>query len=219
MPRKKLEITASEEQIDKLVKSLKLGSPLNIALQFAGISPTTYYYWVAMYSIVLEINSQDELESLKADKFGVSIETIKDIALTNAPKKKSSMSAYIEPTAESLMQYRNQYQFRVFANKCYDIINKCNEARAGAALSHLQSITKSVNDKRVNASGSMWFLERTFAEFFSKPNEKAKEEELNKTPVESVKIEFVEPNSKESKDRIRLMEERILQEQKGIGDS
>lgn len=219
MPRKKLQINATEEQIDKLVKSLKLGSPLNIALQFAGISATNYYYWVAMYSVVLEIKSQEELEELKAIEFGVSIEEIKDIALNSAPTKKTAMAAYIEPSAESLLQYKKQPQFRKFANECYEIIQKCNEARAGAALNHLNSITKSVTDKRVNASGSMWFLERTFSEFFSKPNEKTKEEEGKKLPVEGIKVEFVDPGTKDSKQRIREMEERILQEQKGIGES
>lgn len=219
MPTKKYSINASEEQIDKLVKSLKLGSPLNIALQFANISATTYYYWVAMYSIVLEIKSQDELEQMGANMLGVSIESIKDLALNNNPKKKTSMNAYIEPSAESLMQYRNQHRFRKFANDCYEIVNKCNEARAGAALNHLNSITKSVNDKRINASGSMWFLERSFAEYFSKPSEKAKEEEVNKVPVEAIKVEFVDPNTDETKQRIKEMEEQILREQKGIGDS
>lgn len=219
MPRKKLEIHAKDEQIETLIKALKAGSPLHIALEYCGISATTYYYWVAMYSIVTEIKSQDELEELKATKFGVSIDEIKTLATQDAPKRKTAMAAFIEPSAESLLKYRNEAQFRSFANKCYSIIRRCNEARAGAALGHLNSITKSVNDKRVNASGSMWFLERTFAEFFSKPNEKNKDEESKTNPVDGIKIEFIDPQTSEVKDRIRKMEDKIIQEQKGIGDS
>lgn len=219
MPRKKYSINATEEQIDKLVKSLKLGSPLNIALQYANISATTYYYWVAMYSIVFEAKNQDELKELDADKMGLSIESIKDMANESMPRKKTAMNAYIEPSAESMMQYRNRTSFHAFADQCYQIITMCNEARASAALSHLTSITKSINDKRVNASGSMWFLERTFSEYFSKPNEKSKEEENIKTPIEGIKVEFVDPGTTEAKKRIKIMEEQILHEQKGIGES
>ena len=219
MPRKKLKLNASEEEIEKLIKALKAGSPLNLALQFSHISTTTYYYWVAMYSVVVEIKSQDELESLKADKYGISIDSIKEIAADNAAKKKSAMGAFIEPRAESLLKYRNDAIFRNFAKQCYDIIVRCNETRAEAALGHLAAITKSVQDKRVNASGSMWFLERTLSEFFSKPNEKNKEESESKVPVEKVQLEFINPDKKEDKDRILQMEELILSEQKGIGQS
>ena len=219
MPRKKLTISATDEEIEKLKKALKAGAPLNIALQFANIPPTTYYYWVAMYSIVLEAKAQDELESLKASEFGVSIDMIKEMASENAAKKKSSMGAFIEPSAESMLKYRNELQFQRFADQCYTIINECNECRAEAALGHLASITKSVTDKRVNASGSMWFLERTLSDFFAKPSDKVKEEEINKVQVEKVQVEFIDPETKDAKDRIKNMEELILHEQKGIGDS
>lgn len=219
MPRKKLKLTVSQESIDKLEKALEAGSPLHIALQFAGISSTTYYYWVAMYSIALSCKAQDELKDLKADKFGVSIETIKDIAAEESAKKQSSLGAFIEPSAESLMQYRNQKEFRDFADQCYEIIKECNEVRAKAALGHLAMITKSVSDKRVNASGSMWFLERTYSDFFAKPSDKVKEEDEKKAPVDKVVIEFVDANKKADKDRIQHMEELILREQKGLGES
>lgn len=214
MAKKKLEITASEEEIEKLKKTLTSGAPLQIALQFAGISQATYFYWVAMYSIVEEAKSQDELELLRANQYGVSIDNIKDIAASACPTKKTSMGAFIEPSAESLLKYRNNKTFRAFANKCYEIVKDCNEARAQAALGHISTIIKSTKDKRVNASGSMWFLERTLSDFFSKPSEKVKEDELNKAPIEKVTVEFVDPNTKENKDRIKEMEELILNEQK-----
>ena len=219
MPRKKLEINATQEQINNLKNALKAGAPLHIALQYAGISATTYYYWVAMYSIVLDAKNQDELEELKADKFGVSIDEIKDIAIANAPKNRNQMNAYIEPSAESMLQYRNQKQFRDFAIECFKIVNECNTSRAEAAIGHLAKISKSVTDKHVNASGSMWFLERSFSEYFAKASEKAKDEEVSKVPVEKVTVEFIDGSSKESKDRIRDMEQLILNEQKSAGES
>ena len=216
MPRKKLVVTTSQENIDKLKKALKAGAPLNIALQFANIPATTYYYWVAMHSIVTEAKGQDELEDLNADKFGVSIENIKNMAASSSSNKKSQMGAFIEPSAESMMTYRNNVAFRRFADQCYEIIQQCNEARAEVALGHLTYIAKSVNDKRINASGSMWFLERTLSDYFSKPSEKSKDETEDKVPIQSVKVEFVDPGTDESKKRMEAMESLILSEQKGI---
>ena len=219
MPRKKLQINATPEQREVLMKSLEGGAPLNLALQRANISTTTYYYWVAMYSVVVEAKSQDDLEELKAEKFGVSIENIKDIAAENSARKKNAIGGFIDPSAESLLQYRNNAIFREFANKCYDIIVECNKKRADAAMTHLAIITKSTMDKRVNASGSMWFLERTYSDMFAKPSDKVREEEEKKLPVERVQIEFVNPRKLEDQERVRDMEEQILHEQKGIGES
>lgn len=215
MAKRTFKITTPEEDIAKLKKALRVGSPLAIALESAGISKTTYFYWVAMYSVAEEIKSQDELEEMKANECGISIDEIKSLAAANSPAKKSAMGAFVEPSAEALMKYRNNRQFRAFADQCYQIIKECNEARAEAALGHIGSIVKSVNDKRVNASGSMWFLERTFSDFFSKPSEKAKEVEADKVPVEKVQVEFIDSNTKENRDRIKDMEAQILSEQKG----
>lgn len=214
MARKKLEITASEEELHKLKTALASGSPLLIALQYSGISQATYYYWVAMYSVVVEAKSQDELESFNANYYGVSIDEIKDMVSHNAPSKKTALGAFIEPSAESLLQYRNNKRFRAFADKCYEIVKSCNEKRAEAALGHLGTIVKSTKDKRINASGSMWFLERTLSDFFGKESEKVKEAENNKVSVEKVQVEFVDPGTKENKDRVRDMEELILNERK-----
>ena len=219
MAKRKLKITASEESIAKLKKALKAGAPLFVALEFAGISKTTFYYWVAMYSITLEAKNQDELENLRADEFGVSINQIKEMASDASPTKRSAMGVFIEPSAESMLQYRNNKNFQKFADECYQIVHDCNEARAEVALNHLGTILKSTVDKRVSASGSMWFLERTFSDYFSKPNEKTKEELEEKVPVQKVEVEFIDANKKEDKDRIKNMEELILHEQKGVGES
>ncbi len=214
MAKKKLEITATPEEIHKLQQALGSGAPLLIALEYSGISQATYFYWVAMYSVVKEAKSQDELENFSASEFGVSIDQIKDVTASASPTKKTAMGAFIEPSAESLLQYRNNRKFHAFAEECYEIIKTCNEKRAEAALGHIGTIVKSTKDKRINASGSMWFLERTLSDFFSKPSEKAKEEEITKVPVEKVQVEFIDPGTKENKDRIREMEELILNEQK-----
>lgn len=212
MPRKKLEITVTQEDINKLQQALAAGSPLLIALQYSGISQATYFYWVAMYSIVLEAKGQEEMEDMDATKYGVSIDNINDVVASASPGKKTALGAYIEPSQESLLQYKNNVTFHRFADKCYEIIKQCNEQRAAAALGHLSTIVKSTKDKRVNASGSMWFLERTLSDFFGKPSEKVKEEENNKPSVEKVVVEYIDPNTKDNRDRVKEMDELILNE-------
>ena len=90
---KKLTLRATEEQIENLYKSLKVGTPITIALPFAGISSSTYYYWVAVYSVVLYCKEQDELEELEsAAQTGISLQTCRDLAAMNSPEKKTSMT-------------------------------------------------------------------------------------------------------------------------------
>lgn len=214
MAKKKLEITATSEEIQNLQEALEKGVPLLIALEFSRISQATYFYWVAMYSIVKEAKMQDELSNFKANDFGVSVDNIKTVAAESSPTKKTSMSAFIEPSAESMLQYRNNRKFHKFADQCYEIIKECNQRRAKAAVEHIETINKSTVDKRINASGSMWFLERQYSELYSKPSEKAKEEEPQKPSVEPIQVEFIDPGTKENKDRIRDMEEKILSESK-----
>ena len=217
---KKLSLRASEEQIENLYKSLKVGTPITIALQFAGISASTYYYWVAIYSVVLYCKEQDELEELEAvAQSGVSLQTCRDLAAINAPDKKTSMGTYIEPTAESILQYRNSRKFRKFADQVYNIIAKCNQIRSEVIMTHLQRISKSTTDRHINASGSMWFLERTNNEYFGRPVDKAKADEETPNAVPSVKVEFVDPNTPDSKSRLQEMEEQILNEMKGTSDA
>ena len=218
MANKKNFINATPEQIEQLQNALRGGSPLLLALQYAGISRTTFYYWVAMASIVETVKSQDELE--KVEKYmqsGVSLQTVRDLSETAASTKRTSVGAFVEPSAESILQYKNSRKFRKFADQCYEIISECNRIRSGVALTHLLTIKKSTDKgQRINASGSMWFLERQFSDFFSKPNEKAAEDNKDLV-VEPIKVEYVEPNSQETRDRVEEMERDIMESYKAGG--
>ena len=62
----------------------------------------------------------------------------------------------------------------------------------------------------------MWWLERNMPDFFAKPTDKAKENE-NAAPVKvpSIEVEFIEPNTKEQRQRLLEMETDILVNMKG----
>lgn len=218
MASKKTTIHATDEQLEKLYEALKAGTPLTLALQYAGIRNSTFYYWVAMYSIVERAKEQEELEAMeRLTQSGVSLQDIRDLAESTAATRKTAVGAFIEPNEESVLQYKNNRKFKKFANKCYEIISKCNETRSEVAKTHLSVIAlSSKKDKRINPSGSMWFLERNYSDFFSKPNEKAAESEGDKV-VEPIKVSFVDPESKETKDRLKEMEEDILNSYKEGG--
>ena len=207
---KKLSINITQENLDKLYKGLRAGSPITIALQYAGIAPATYYYWVAVYSVVLAAKQTEELQQIeKIASSGISIEQIKETAAANTVTRKGAMGGFIEPSMDSILRYKKSKRFKEYADQVYEIINECNQIRAEVTLSHLATITKSTQDKRINASGSMWWLERTQPDFFAKPTDKVKEEENAPTPVERVQVEFIDSSTKENKDRIRHMEELV----------
>lgn len=222
-PKKKVEspskinmIKASPEQIEDLKNALRSGAPLTLALQYSGISRATYFYWVAVASIVIQAKSQEELEGVERYiNSGVSLQTVRDMSENIAAEKRTGCSVFIEPSAESVLNYKNNIRFRNFANKVYEIVSECDRIRSKTAINHLLNIQKATSDRRINPSGSMWFLERTMSDFFAKPSDKAKEENSEKVKVEPVRVEFVNPDTPETKDRIAQLEAEIMEGGKG----
>ena len=222
MARKKLTISATQEQLDTLYKALGVGTPITIACSMVGISLATYYYWVAIYSVVEYCKEQEELETIEElSKAGISVQEIKDMtaSATNGHKK-SAIGTYIEPKQESILQYKNSAKFRKFADQVYEIINNCNQIRSKVVVKHLDIITRSTDPKnRLKASGSMWFLERTLADYFGRASDKVIEEENSAGTIPSIQVEFVDPNNSDTKDRLAEMEQKVLNELKGSGDA
>ena len=219
MARRKLVITATEQQIEDLQNSLGIGAPLQIALQRAGISVHTYYYWVAIASIAKAAKIEEEVNQLEAlAKSGVPLSEIREMADAACKGKKTGVGIYIEPSAESLLRYRNSRKFREFADQCYEIINTCDKRRGDFATVQLSRISKSTDKKeKINPSGAMWWLERNLPDYFAKPSDKAKDQEVETevAAVPSIKVEFVDPTTKEQQQRLLDMENEILNDQKG----
>jgi len=201
---------ATDKQLEDLYAALKGGAPLLLALEYAQISRATYYYWVAVASVVVETKSQEELEDVEEIvKSGISLQQVREMSESAAAQKRTSIGTFIEPSAESILQYKNSKTFRKFADKCYEVVCECNKIRSGLALVHLSNIRRSTEKgNRINASGSMWFLERTLSDFFAKPSEKAVEES-GRNIVEPVKVEYINPDTDETKERVREMEEDL----------
>ena len=220
MSKRKLEIKASGEQIEALYNSLKAGAPIQLALQRAGISVATYYYWVAISSIAAHVKSQEEIEEMEElAQSGISVQNVRDLASSAQKGKKLGVGVYIEPTAESLLQYRNNRKFRKFADACYEIVTNCDKFRSDFAALQLIKIAKSTDKKAgVNPSGAMWWLERNFPDFFAKPSDKVKESESEQpVGVPSIEVEFIDPETTASAQRLADMEEQILKDLKGTG--
>ena len=199
---------ATDEQLQDFYTALKGGSPLLLALQYAGISRATYYYWVAVSCVVEQYKSQQELEEVEQIiQSGISLQDVRDLSESVGTQKRTSVGVWVEPSPESVLAYKNNRKFRKFADKCYEVIQECNRIRSQLALVHLTNIRKSVDkSNRMNASGSMWFLERTLYDFFAKPSEKAADPTNEKMVVEPVKVQYVDPNTKESEERVQEME-------------
>ena len=222
MPRRQLVINATPDQLERLYKALKVGTPISVACSMVGLSLATYYYWVAVYSTVVYVKEQDELEKIeKLSQAGISIQEIKDLtAQATISTRKSQIGTYIEPKQETILQYRNSVTFRHFADEVYEIISKCNQIRSEVVYKHLGTIAASTDSKsKIKASGSMWFLERTMADYFGRPSDKVIEEENNVGAVPSIHVEFIDPETSDTKDRLREMEDRVVKELKGSGEA
>ena len=220
MSTKKLEIKASGEQLEALYNSLKAGAPIQLALQRAGISVATYYYWVAISSIAADVKSQEEIEELEElAKSGVSIQNVRDLAASAQKGKKLGVGVFIEPSAESILQYKNNRKFRVFADKCYEIVTNCDKFRSEFATLQLLKIARSTEKKNgINPSGAMWWLERNFPDFYAKPSDRAKEGETEQpVGVPAIEVEFIDPETPATQQRLIDMEEQILKDLKGTG--
>ena len=218
MAKKKLEIKATIEQLNSMYDSLRAGAPLQIALQRANISVATYYYWVAISSIVVAVKTQEEIEEIEElAKSGVSIQEIRELAAAANKGRKSGVGTYIEPSAESILKYKNSKKFQKFADQCHEIIKKCDAIRSEFATLQLLRIASSTQKKNgINPSGAMWWLERNLPDFFAKPSDKVKEQEnQDLPPVPAVTVEFVDPETNESSDRLHDMEQKILNDLKG----
>lgn len=213
---------ATDKQLEELYNALKGGAPLLLALQYAQISRATYYYWVAVSCVVEQAKSQEELEDVESMiHSGISLQDVRDLSESAASQKRTSVGTWIEPTPESILAYKNDRKFRTFANKCYEVIQECNKIRSQLVLLHLSNIRKSVDKKnRLNASGSMWFLERTLSDFFGKPSDKAIEQAADdKVVVPAVRVEYIDPEDKETEERVRNMEEDLLAKINGEGNA
>lgn len=217
MAKKKLEIKATEAQLTDLYSILQAGAPLQLALSKVGISISTYYYWVAISSIVATVKSQEEIEELEQiAKSGVSIQSVRELAQAASRGKKTGVGIYIEPSAESILNYKNNKRFKRFADQCYDIVSKCDKVRSEYATDQLAKINDSTIKKSgINPSGAMWWLERNMPDFFAKPSDKVKEVETESTVgVPAIEVEFIDPGAKDHTQRLLDMEEQILSEMK-----
>lgn len=220
MARKKLEIKATDEQLDRMYLALKAGATLEIALKSAGIGAATYYYWVAISSIVTTVKSQEEVEDLEAmAKSGVPLSVIKELAANSQSKSRTSVGSYIEPTQEGILQYKNNTKFRKFANRCYEIVTECDKIRSDFAIRSLIQIQQSTKDKKINPSGAMWWLERSLPDSFAKPSDKAKENENSRVATEPIRVEFIDPNTATTKERLMDMEREVLEGLKKDGEA
>lgn len=217
MAKRKLEIKASEEQIDTLHKKLAAGAPLQLALQSAGISIATYCYWVAIASIVITVKDQEEIDELEAlAQSGVSVSGVRDMAAALVKGKRTGLGAYVEPKQESILQYKNSRRFRKFADQVYEIVQKCNQERSDYATKQIELVKVSTLKKNgINPSGAMWWLERNLPDFFAKPSDKPEEEQTADVGgVPAIEVEFINPDTPAQRDRLREIEEKILNDSK-----
>ena len=212
---------ATDEKLNDLYEALRSGAPLPAALKYAGISRATYNFWLAAACVVEQSKTQTELEDIEEILHsGISIQQVRDISETSTTKNSSTIGGYIEPSAESVLAYKNNRKFKKFADKCYEVIKECDKIRSKLVLVHLTNIKESVNkSKGLNASGSMWYLERTMPDYFGRPVDKLADQSNDKVVVEPVRVEYVDPDNEDTKKRVAEMEQDLLKAINGEGNA
>lgn len=225
MPRQKTyQISLTQDQIDEFQKALHSGSPLSVALSYAKIPPAKYFYYVELANISAYFK---EMELVKEEEAmihsGVELSQVRSSAETFASK--ASLHELRTPTAESILRYKNNKTFKKFCDDVYDLLSECDKLRAEIALYHLGQIRKASESKRINANASQWFLERTMPDFFGRTDKTKFEGSLNSNHtiigqddtnvLPPIKVEFVDPNTRESQDRVRAMENKVLEQLNG----
>lgn len=212
MPRKKFEINATQEQLNQLYDSLQIGAPIKVALFYAGISSATYYWWVEIASNVRYLKEKAELEKQEGYiKSGLDVHSISKEALTENTMGKSRFLEAVEPSGDMLLRYKNVVSFRKFADDVYTIICECEKRRSISVLEHLQTIRKASKDRRINPNPSQWFLERTLPDSFGR--QVLEPENTPTVETKPIKVEFIEPNKKDAQERLKAMEDSVLNQQ------
>lgn len=209
---KKYEINATESQLDNLYKALHTGSPLDIALTYSRINKTTYYFWLANACVARYCKEEDFLRMQQDD--GNSLMAIREKLEEDNAEKTTSMGvgAFIDPTQEQILRYRNNKSYKKYCDQCAAIIDKCETMRSEIIMFHLSCVRDSAKQRGMNSMSSQWFLERACPNQFGRRD--IGESSSSKEEARAFTVKFVDPNNKESQDRVKAMEALILNETK-----
>lgn len=217
MAEKKYKLPITTDQIERLKQSIALGSPITIALAFAGVSFAQWNYMVEIASIVEYVRELKVIE--ENDEFiksGVDFAELKqELESQMNIGRKTTINSFRQPNDESVLRYTNVARFRNFANEVYDIVKEIDRLRAEIVMYHLDAVKKASHQRGMMANTSQWFLERTLPEHFGKDRSSFVNSE--ETKVAAVKVQFIDPDKKEYKDRIQAMEE-LVESQLGDGN-
>lgn len=226
---KVFKINISDEQKEKLRQALKNGSPLTVALSYARIPVTLYYYYVEVANVSAYFKERELLKyEEEMIKSGVSLADVKQEAEelnSFSVNRNGAINTFKEPSAKAIFRYKNNRTFKNFADEVYDMISEFDNLRSEAVLLHLSTINKSAGKRGVNTTSSQWFLERTMPEHFGRVDKTINKSESQVTinnegePVGQglppIKVEFIDPTTEESKNRVREMEKLVHEQLNG----
>jgi len=189
-----------DKRIEKLRQALMNGTPLRLALTYAGIKYSDYRYWLELYVAVDYSKQQAELNSLKKSKSNIA--KIKEQTF-KYNRYQDEDGNEITPNPDAVSLYIHSASFRKEADEAYELVSDILESKTKAVLLHLHRLTKDETSK-AGVSASQWFLERAL------PTDFGKQESENKNYVPKISVEFVKSDSEASKKRIENMEKSIL---------
>ena len=118
----------------KLLKALNSGTPIRIALPYAGIAYADYMYWLSVFATVEYMRQQDELSELRKSKSRL------------AEIKRKSYETFrvedddgkpMEADPEIVALYSNSKSFREEADGLHELVRQIREAKTKAKINRI----------------------------------------------------------------------------------
>lgn len=188
------------ERIKKLKNALTAGSPMRIALSYAGIPYSEYRYWLILYVAVERCEQEKEIAELEKSKSNLAKIRKSAYEFSTIEDDEGNL---IEPDPEAMTLYRTSRSFRKEADEAHRIMSEIMEAKTKSVILHLGRLAKEDTSKAA-VSASQWFLERAL------PTDFGKKEKEERQDVPAIEVKFVKSDSEASLKRVADMEKSIL---------
>lgn len=188
------------KKIEKLYKTLAIGTPVKTALKYCSIPYVDYCYWLMLYNLVEYMNQQEESEKLEGEDLSDILEQAREMA-------RAEKGQEVEPPPEAVVRYNRSERYRKNAIEIHDIIEKCRVSQTSAVVRHLSRIATSEDKAQLTAS--QWFLERALPEEFGLKQSLTLDKRTSLAP-KPIKVEFVKSDSEADLKRVAEIEKELL---------
>lgn len=171
----------NEEQREKLINALKVGTPENVACAYANIKPVYLRHLIWVSKEIIKIKDYLVYKGYKTVK-----ELTKQDIIDN--------NLNVEIAREMLKTYN-------YGKVATDFYYELQQAKSECIVYHLNKLRQG----KGNCLASTWYLERTLPEYFARKDNYTNKDD---DKVEQIKVVYVDSKNDE-KDRIEKLTKEV----------